>query len=56
MTSKGGLNDLRALKQLQIHKAQAFSFPKIYIMSGYEKIDFKTFFDVRNLKWSQKWA
>ena len=25
----------------------------IYIMSGYEKIDFMTFFDVRALKWPQ---
>ena len=25
----------------------------IYIMSGYEKIDFMTFFDVRALKWLQ---
>ena len=40
-------------KKLQILKAQAFSFPMIYIMSGYEKIDFMTFFDVRALKWPQ---
>ena len=54
--------DVRALKwpqngpepkKLQILKAQAFSFPMIYIMSGYEKIDFMTFFDVRALKWPQ---
>ena len=25
----------------------------IYSMSGYEKIDFMTFFDVRALKWPQ---
>ena len=25
----------------------------IYIMSGYEKNDFMTFFDVRALKWTQ---
>ena len=25
----------------------------IYIKSGYEKIDFLTFFDVRALKWAQ---
>ena len=43
----------RAQKKLQILKAQAFSFPMIYIMSGYEKIDFMTFFDVRALKWLQ---
>ena len=43
----------RAQKKLQILKAQAFSFPMIYIMSGYEKIDFMTFFDVRALKWPQ---
>ena len=30
-------------KKIQILKAQAFSFPMIYIMSGYEKIDFMTF-------------
>ena len=29
------------------------SFPEIYNMSGYEKIDFRTFFDVRALKWLQ---
>ena len=40
-------------KNLQILKAQAFGFPMIYIMSGYEKIDFMTFFDVRALKWLQ---
>ena len=40
-------------KKLQIRKAQAFSFPMIYNMSGYEKIDFMTFFDVRALKWLQ---
>ena len=40
-------------KKIQILKAQAFSFPMIYIMSGYEKIDFMTFFDVRALKWPQ---
>ena len=40
-------------KKLEILKAQAFSFPMIYIMLGYEKIDFMTFFDVRALKWPQ---
>ena len=40
-------------KKLQILKAQAFSFPMIYIMLGYEKIDFMSFFDVRALKWLQ---
>ena len=40
-------------KKLQILKAQAFSFPMIYIMLGYEKNDFMTFFDVRALKWPQ---
>ena len=40
-------------KKIQILKAQAFSFPMIYIKSGYEKIDFLTFFDVRALKWAQ---
>ena len=40
-------------KKLQILKAQAFSFPIIYIMSGYEEIDFMTFFDVRAIKWPQ---
>ena len=40
-------------KKLQILKAQAFSFPMMYIMSGYENIDFMTFFDVRALKWPQ---
>ena len=29
------------------------SFTKIYIMSGYENIDFMTFFDVRASKWVQ---
>ena len=33
-----------AQKNLQILKAQAFSLPMIYIMSGYEDIDFMTFF------------
>ena len=42
-------NNYRFLK----HNAQAFSFTMIYIMSGYEKIDFMTFFDVRALKWLQ---
>ena len=49
--SKWDQNDLQAQKQLQILKAQAFSFPMIYIMSGYEKIDFMTFFYVRAPKW-----
>ena len=40
-------------KKIQILKAQAFSFPMVYVMSGYEKIDFMTFFDVRALKWPQ---
>ena len=40
-------------KKLQILKAQAFSFPMIYIMSRCEKIDFMAFFDVRALKWLQ---
>ena len=40
-------------KKLQILKAQAFIFPMIYIMPGYEKIDFMTFFGVRALKWPQ---
>ena len=40
-------------KKVQIPEAKAFSFPMIYIMSGYEKIDFMTFFDVRALKWPQ---
>ena len=40
-------------KKLQILKAQAFSFPMIYIMLGYEKIDFLTFFDVQASKWPQ---
>ena len=40
-------------KKLQILKALAFSFLMIYIMSGYEKIDFRTFFDEQALKWSQ---
>ena len=40
-------------KKLKILKAQAFSFPMIYIMLGYEKMDFMTFFDVRALKWLQ---
>ena len=53
MTSKWLLNDLQAQKQLQILKAQAFSFPMIYIMSECEKIDFMAFFDVRALKWLQ---
>jgi len=42
-----------AQKKLQILKAKAFSFPMIYNMSGYEKIDFMSFFDVRALKWLQ---
>ena len=40
-------------KQITDFKAQAFSFPMIYIMLGYEKIDFMSFFDVRALKWLQ---
>ena len=40
-------------KKLQILKAQAFSFPIICIMSGYEKNDFMTFFDVLAQKWLQ---
>ena len=40
-------------KKLHILKAQAFSFQMIYFMSGYEKIDFMTFFDVQALKWPQ---
>ena len=43
-------------KKLKILKAQAFSFPMIYIMLGHEKIDFMAFFDVRALKWPQNGA
>ena len=41
-------------KLLQILNAQGFSFPMIYIMSGYEKADFFVIFDIRALKWFQK--
>ena len=34
-------------------KAQAFSFPMIYNMSRYKKVDFLSFFDVRVSKWLQ---
>ena len=38
--SKWAQNDPQAPKQLQILKAQVMSFPMIYIMSIYEKVDF----------------
>ena len=43
----------RAPKKLQILKAQAFSFSMIYIMLGYKRLDFITFFNVQALKWPQ---
>ena len=51
--SKWGQNDPQAQKQLQILKAQVMSFPIIYSMSIYEKVDFLSFFDVRASKWLQ---
>ena len=38
--SKWAQNDPQAKKQLQILKAQVMSFPMIYDMSRYEKVDF----------------
>ena len=38
--SKWVQNDPQAQKQLQILKAHTFTFPMIYIMSRYEKVDF----------------
>ena len=48
--SKWVQNGPQAQKQLQILKAHTFTFPMTYSKSGYENIDFMTFFNVRALK------